>query len=58
MKKNLKDYTLKELENLMISMSEPKFRANQIFKWLYDGAESFEDMKNIPKSLIEKLEGE
>ncbi len=58
MKKNIKDYTLKELEDLMISLSEPKFRAKQIFKWLYDGAETFEDMKNIPKSLIEKLESE
>ncbi len=58
MKKNLKDYTLKELEDLMISLSEPKFRAKQIFKWLYDGAEAYEDMKNIPKALIEKLKDE
>lgn len=54
--KNLKDYTLSELEEILINLGEPKFRAKQIFKWLYSGAESYGDMTNIPKSLKEKLE--
>lgn len=58
MKKNLKDYTLKELEEIIVNLGEAKFRAKQIFKWIYDGAESFDDMKNIPKSLREKLDSE
>lgn len=58
MKKNLRDYTQQELENILSEMGEPKFRAKQIFKWLYSGAESFDDMTNIPKSLCEKLKGE
>ncbi len=58
MKKNLKDFTLKELEEILAHLGEPKFRAGQIFKWLYDGAESFDDMTNIPKKLRDKLSAE
>ena len=39
-------------------MGEPKFRAKQIFKWLYDGAKTIDDMTNISKSLREKLKYE
>ncbi len=53
--KNLKDYTISELEEILLNLGEPKFRAKQIFKWLYDGAESYDEMTNIPKSLKEKL---
>ena len=56
--KNLKDYTLAELEDIIVNLGEAKFRAKQIFKWIYDGAESFEEMNNIPKSLREKLDKE
>lgn len=58
MKKNLKDFTLKELEEILARFGEPKFRAGQIFKWLYEGAESFGDMTNIPKKLRDKLDNE
>ena len=33
--KNIKDYNLEELQNELINMGEKKFRAEQIFKWLY-----------------------
>ena len=33
----------------------PKFRANQINDWLSKGVTSFDDMKNLPKDVIEKL---
>ncbi len=56
MKKNLKDFTIRELEDILSDMKEPSFRAKQIFKWLYDGAESFNEMSNIPKPLMEKLD--
>ena len=55
-KTNLKDFTLSELEKIISDMGEQRFRAKQIVKWLYDGAESYEEMTNIPKRLIEKLD--
>lgn len=58
MKKNLRDYTLSELEEILTDMGEAKFRAKQIFKWLYSDIESFDDMTNIPASLKEKLKSE
>ena len=55
---NLKDLTYDELENFIKSLGEPAFRVKQVYKWLYTGVESFEEMTNIPKSLISKFEGE
>ena len=45
-----------ELESFILDLGEPKFRASQIFKWLTLGVESFTQMTNIPKSLVEKLD--
>lgn len=53
--KNLLDYTLEELQIWMKENNESSFRAKQIFSWIYKGISDFEDMKNIPKSLIEKF---
>ncbi len=50
--KSLFDY---EIENLILENGFPKFRAKQIISWLQKGVESFSDMTNIPKSLIEFL---
>ena len=33
--KNIKNYDLTDLENELIALGEKKFRAGQIFKWLY-----------------------
>ncbi len=55
MAKDLKDYTLSELEGILADLGEPRFRAKQLFKWLYGGARGWEDMTNLPKSLKEKL---
>lgn len=46
--------TLEELEEVLAEYGEKKFRAQQIFAWLFKGAR-YKDMRNIPKSLIEKL---
>lgn len=56
MKRNLKEYDVHELEEIMAEMAEPPYRAKQIMEWLYRGAVDFDAMKNIPKRLREKLE--
>ncbi|MBQ4526546.1 MAG: 23S rRNA (adenine(2503)-C(2))-methyltransferase RlmN [Clostridia bacterium] len=53
--KNLRDLTYDELESVIVSLGEKKFRANQIFDWLTKGVSSYEEMHNIPKSLKDKL---
>ena len=54
--KNIKDYDLKELKEELINIGEKPFRAEQIFKWLYqDNVKSFDDMTNLSIELREKL---
>ena len=48
------DLKLNEIEEMVLSMGEPKFRAKQIFSWLSKG-KSIDEMGNIPASLKEKL---
>lgn len=52
---SLRDLTFEELENLILSIGEKKFRALQIFSWLHKGVTSFDEMTNIPKNIKEKL---
>lgn len=52
---NLKDFTLAELTDYIVSLGEQKFRAKQIYKWLYEGITDFDEMTDISKSLREKL---
>ena len=55
MKPSLMDYTQKELMEII----KPSFRVKQIFGWIYHHyANSFEDMKNIPKSMKAQLSEE
>ena len=55
--KNIKQYNLDELKNEMISIGEKPFRAEQIFKWLYqEKVTSFDDMTNLSLELRKKLE--
>lgn len=44
-----------ELEEFAVSLGEKKFRGKQIFEGLYHGATSFENISNLPKTLIAKL---
>ncbi|UXV31295.1 23S rRNA (adenine(2503)-C(2))-methyltransferase RlmN [Mammaliicoccus sciuri] len=47
---------LVELEDWLIDQSEPKFRAKQIFDWLYvKRVDAFSEMTNLSKELREKL---
>ena len=54
--KNILDYTLEELQNCMKENGESAFRAKQVFSWIYKDVWNFGDMKNLPKSLKEKLD--
>ena len=45
-----------ELAALVESLDEPKFRADQLFQWIYGrGVTAFDDMTNLSKSLRAKL---
>ncbi len=48
---DIKSMYLSELEELMATLNEPKFRAGQIFKWLQSGVENFDEMTDIPSKL-------
>lgn len=54
---DIKSLTEEQLRNEMASIGEKAFRGTQIFQWIYKGARSFNEMKNIPAELREKLEG-
>ena len=57
--KNIKDYNLVELKKEMVNLGEKPFRAEQIFKWIFEeNVTSFEDMTNISLELREKLKKE
>ena len=55
MKINLMDLSQEETAALAIEFGEPKFRGKQIFEWIHRGAEDFDEMTNLSKSLREKL---
>lgn len=55
MKINLMDLSQEEMAALAIEFGEPKFRGKQIFEWIHRGAEDFDEMTNLSKSLREKL---
>ena len=57
MKQDLKSMTLAEMQDAFAAIGEPKFRAKQVFTWLYRGAVSFDAMTNLSKPLREKLDG-
>lgn len=54
--KNIKDYNLEELKQELIGMEEKPFRAEQIFKWIYEEkVKDFDEMTNISLELRKKL---
>ena len=56
MKTDLKSLTVRELEQYLTGLGEKKFRAKQIFSWIYKGAENFDQMTDLSKELRKKLE--
>ena len=54
--KNIKDYDLQDLKDELVSIGEKGFRAEQIFKWIYqEKVKSFDEMTNLSLDLREKL---
>ncbi|NPA42829.1 MAG: 23S rRNA (adenine(2503)-C(2))-methyltransferase RlmN [Chlorobi bacterium] len=55
-RQNIKLLDKPALEEVFRQMGQPAFRAKQVWDWLWNkGAESFEDMTNLPKSLRQIL---
>lgn len=58
-KTDIRSLTLSELMAEVTARGLPKFRAAQIYKWLYEkGVRSFSEMLNLPKALREALDAE
>ena len=54
--KNIKNYEFEELKQELKNIGERPFRAEQIYKWLYEEkVKSFDEMTNLSKELREKL---
>ena len=54
--KNIKDYNLDSLKEEFVNMGEKPFRAEQVFKWLYEEkVKEFDEMTNLSLALREKL---
>jgi 23S rRNA (adenine2503-C2)-methyltransferase len=51
----LKDMTLGELTEFFASIGEKPYRARQVFRWLMNGAESWDVMTDLPAALRERL---
>ena len=53
---NIYNYTKQDLENYFLEIGETKFRAAQVFDWLYiKRVTSFDLMTNLKKDLIKYL---
>ena len=56
MLKNIKNFDLEDLKKELVNIGEKPFRAEQIFKWLFqDKVTSFDQMTNLSLELREKL---
>lgn len=57
--KNIYDYTLEELEEIFKNKQEPKFRASQVFEWIYKKRElNIDNWSNVKKETKEWLKKE
>ena len=55
-KKDFRQLSRDEIVNLFESLGEKKFRANQVYEWLWQkGVKSFDEMTNLSKTLRELL---
>src|SRR3990172_2070091 len=56
---NLYELTQAELAELLAGWGEPKFRAKQVWEWLYDKrVDNFDAMTNLPAGLRQRLKAE
>ena len=55
--KSIYNKSFNDLEEYFVSMNEKKFKASQVYEWLYKKrVTSFDDMSNLKKEVIEKDE--
>lgn len=53
---NLYDLSFSELQQFLADLKQPKYRAKQVWEWLYKQfAGSFDEMNNLPKGMREVL---
>ncbi len=53
----LKGQSLEELQQFFREINEPSYRAEQLFRWMYEKlATSYDEVTTLPKSLREKLQ--
>ena len=55
MKIDILSLTYEEVQEQILKLNEPKFRAKQIYDWINKGAWG-EQMRNLPKTLLAKLD--
>lgn len=56
-KKEIRSLSKEQLESALVAIGEPKFRAKQIYQWLWEkGVTNFEEMTNLGKVLRAKLD--
>ena len=56
-KQNIRNLSFEDLVSILEQMGEKKFRAKQVYEWLWQkNATSFDDMTNLGLALREKLE--
>ncbi|MEO6847473.1 MAG: 23S rRNA (adenine(2503)-C(2))-methyltransferase RlmN [Chthoniobacterales bacterium] len=59
MKRSIKALTLEEFSEAMGNLGQPKYRAAQVFRWIYEKRKDrFEDMSDLPAPLREILNEE
>ncbi len=57
-KRCLRDFEIKELEDMLKSKKIQGFRAKQVFQWLHKGVTEYDQMNNISKDIRNKLNEE
>ena len=54
-KQDLMDMDIEELQKLLETVGQQKFRAKQIFQWIGRGVRDMDEMSDLPKALREQL---
>ncbi len=53
---NIRDLSIDDIDNIIISLEEKAFRSKQIIDWIWNkGIDSFDKMKNIPAKILNNL---
>ncbi len=55
-KADIKSMTLTELRAAFLNAGLPKYRAEQVYRWLHRGVSQFSQMTDLPKELREQLD--